>query len=52
MKNIANENLVNEVRFRLNNVDIDSLLSSGVLEQLIQDNSHVLYPQMFATEKS
>ena len=51
MKNIANENLVNEVRFRLNNVDIDSLLSSGVLEQLIQDNSHVLYPQMFATER-
>lgn len=52
MKNIANENLVNEVRFRLNNVDIDSLLSSGVLEQLIQDNSHVLYPQMFATERA
>jgi len=52
MKNIANEDLVNEVRYRLNNVDIDSLLSSGVLEQLIQDNSHVLYPQMFATERA
>lgn len=52
MKNIANDDLVNEVRYRLQNVDIDSLLSSGVLEQLIQDNSHVLYPQMFATERA
>ena len=28
MKNIANEDLVNEVRFRLNNIDIDTIINS------------------------
>ena len=36
MKNIANNDLVAEVKFRLNNLDVDSLLYSGELEQLIR----------------
>lgn len=36
LKNIANNDLVAEVKFRLNNLDVDSLLSSGELEQLIR----------------
>lgn len=51
MKNIANEDLVNEVRFRLSNIDIDSIINSGTIEQLIQDNSNILFPQTFATER-
>ena len=38
LKDIANDNLVSEVKFRINNLKIDSLLSSGQLEQLIEDN--------------
>lgn len=38
MKNIANSKLVKEVKNRLNNVEIDYLISSGQLEQLIEDN--------------
>lgn len=51
MKNIANEDLVNEVRFRLSNIDIDSIINSGTIEQLIQDSSSILFPQTFATER-
>lgn len=51
MKNIANEDLVNEVRFRLCNLDIDSIINSGTVEQLIQDSSGILFPQTFATER-
>ena len=51
MKNIANEDLVNEVRFRLCNIDIDSIINSGTVEQLIQDSSSILFPQTFATER-
>lgn len=51
MKNIANEDLVNEVRFRLSNIDIDSIINSGTIEQLIQDSSNILFPQTFATER-
>ncbi len=52
MKNIANEDLVNEVRYRIGNLDVDSITTSGSLEQLIQDDSSVLFPQLFATERS
>ena len=38
LKDIANDNLVSEVKFRLNNLKIDSLISTGQLEQLIEDN--------------
>lgn len=51
MKNITNDNLVSEVKFRLNNLKIDSLTSSGELENLIKDNMHNLYPELIATER-
>ena len=51
LKNIANASLVAEVKYRIQNLDIDSLISSGQLEQLIQDNENVSYPQMIATER-
>lgn len=51
MKNITNDDLVNEVRFRINNLEIDSLINDGPLEQLIQDRSSDFYPQLFATER-
>ena len=51
MKNIANNELVSEVKYRLNNLDIDYLISSGQLEQLIEDNGKLSVPQMIATER-
>lgn len=51
MKDIANNELVSEVKYRLNNLSIDYLLSSGQLEQLIEDNGKCSLPQMMATER-
>lgn len=51
MKSIANDDLVAEVKYRINNLDIDYLISSGQLEQLIQDNPFIVFPQMIATER-
>ena len=51
MKNIANDDLVAEAKYRLNNIDIDYLVSSGQLEQLIEDNSKYSLPQIIATER-
>ena len=51
MKNIANDDLVAEVKYRLNNVDVDYLISSGQLEQLIEDKSSSSLPQVLATER-
>ncbi len=51
MKNITNNNLVSEVKFRLNNLDIDSLLSTGELEQLITEDSKCGIPVLLSTER-
>lgn len=51
LNDIANNDLVAEVKLRINNLDIDYLTSSGQLEQLIQDDGLSLYPQVIATER-
>ena len=50
IKNIANDDLVAEVKYRLNNLDIDYVISSGQLEQLIEDKNYSL-PQLISTER-
>lgn len=51
LKNIANPDLVSEVKYRLNNLDIDSVESSGQLEQLIEEDNSFGIPQILATER-
>ena len=51
IKNIANDDLVAEAKYRLNNINIDYLVSSGQLEQLFEDNSKYSLPQVIATER-
>lgn len=51
MQNIANSDLIAEAKYRLNNLSIDSLISSGELEQLIQDSSSVAIPQILSSER-
>lgn len=51
LKDIANNDLVAEVKYRINNLKLDHITSSGQLEQLIQDNSYSAFPQMIASER-
>lgn len=51
LKNIANNDLVAEARYRLSNLDIDSLLSTGQLEQLIESDEGFGIPQLLSTER-
>ena len=51
MKNITNSDLVNEVKYRLNNLEIDSLLSAGELEQLLVESNALGIPEMLSTER-
>lgn len=51
MKNIANNELVAEVKYRINNLDIDSIISSGQLEQLIEDDGKFSLPQLISSER-
>lgn len=51
IKNIANDDLISEVKFRVNNLKIDSLISSGELENLIKDDLNNFYPELLSTER-
>ena len=51
MNNIANPKLVNEVKYRLNNLELDGIFSSGQLEQLIEDNDYYGIPSLISTER-
>lgn len=52
LKDITNDNLVSEVKYRINNLKIDSLLSSGQLEQLIEDNDKMRNTSNFINRKT
>lgn len=51
MKDITNDELVNEVKTRINSLELDYVLSSGQLEQLIEDKSFSNIPQILSTER-
>ena len=51
LENIANDDLVAEVKYRMNNLEVDSVLSSGQLEQLIVDDNKLGVPEILSTER-
>lgn len=51
IEDIADPNMVQEIRNRLNKVDIDGISSMGELEQLIEDNILSVFPQFMNTER-
>jgi spore germination protein KA len=48
---IANDKVVKEIRQRLHRIDIDSILESGYIEQLIEDQTYTPFPTMYNTER-
>ncbi|MBO6243243.1 MAG: spore germination protein [Clostridia bacterium] len=51
LSNITNSDLIAEVKYRINNLGIDALISSGQLEQLISDSNKTSIPQILSTER-
>ncbi|WP_462409967.1 spore germination protein [Neobacillus sp. Marseille-QA0830] len=51
IKGIANEKIVEEVRKRLNRINIDDILDSGYIEQLIEDQTWTTFPTTYHTER-
>lgn len=51
LKDITNDDLVAEVKYRFNNLKIDYVLSSNQLEQFVKDNITTAFPQTISTER-
>ncbi|ANB60261.1 spore germination protein [Anoxybacteroides amylolyticum] len=51
IKGIASDEIVEEVRRRLQRIRIDGILESGYIEQLIEDQTFTTFPTVYHTER-
>lgn len=51
LKDVANDDLIAEVKYRINNLDIDYIIASGQLEDLLKQNSNSSIPELLTTER-
>ena len=51
IKGLASEELVEEVRRRVSGIEIDGILESGDIEDMIEDNPFSVFPLVFRTER-
>jgi spore germination protein KA len=51
LEGIANEKIVGEVKERLQQINIDSILASGYIEQLIEDQTWTTFPTTYHSER-
>lgn len=51
INDIANEDIVKEVRLRLDQINIDGILESGNIEELIQDSPYSPFSTVYNTER-
>jgi spore germination protein KA len=51
IKGIVNDKVLEEVRARLDRIDIDGILESGYIEELIQDETYTPFPTVYNTER-
>ncbi|QTL99242.1 spore germination protein [Iocasia frigidifontis] len=48
---IARDEIVQEIRNRLDQIEIDGILESGYIEELIKDNRYTIFPTFINSEK-
>ncbi|CAG7644053.1 Spore germination protein A1 [Paenibacillus solanacearum] len=51
MDGIADPALIEEVEKRLRRIDIDGVLESSYIEELVEDNPYSVFPQLISTER-
>lgn len=50
LKGMADEEIVQSIRHKVNSLQVDDILDTSVLAQLIEDNSYSIFPQYVQTE--
>lgn len=51
LKGIAQESVVEQVRARLNSIQVEGVLDSGYIEEFIEDQPYSPFPQVHSTER-
>ena len=51
IKDLVNTEALDELRERINAIDVDSITGTGALQEFIDENPYSLFPMCFATER-
>ncbi|MGJ7912648.1 spore germination protein [Neobacillus sp. LXY-1] len=51
MKDLANKDIINEFKYRVNHISMDYIPSTGILQELIEDSTWSPFPQILNTER-
>lgn len=51
IEQIAKKDIIDEIRRRLNTINIDSIFDSGYIEELIKDDRYSIFPTFLSSEK-
>jgi spore germination protein KA len=51
MNDIVDKTVLEELKKRLNSIDVDGALSAGKLDQYMESNTYTVFPQSFGTER-
>jgi hypothetical protein len=51
IEGLADQTLIEEIEARISRIEIDGVLESGYIEELIEDNSFSPFPQILSTER-
>ncbi len=52
IKGLCHEDLVNEVRSRLNKINLEDILESGYIEEYLNDTPYTIFPLIHRTERT
>ncbi|MDR2993255.1 MAG: spore germination protein, partial [Bacillus cereus] len=51
LADVANEDVVQDMAYRIESIKVDAILTTGELEGFVEDNSYTLFPQLSITER-
>ena len=51
ISDITNESIINEVKRRINSIEVDYVIDAGELEQFIEDKTYLVDPLILSTER-
>jgi spore germination protein len=51
LADVANEDVVREMEYRIKSLKVDTIINTGELGELIEDNSYTPFPQLSVTER-
>ncbi|MCT4594012.1 MAG: spore germination protein [Anaeromicrobium sp.] len=51
IEDIVNKDVLKKIRDKINNIDVDAVNDTGILEQYLEESTYSIFPQIYGTER-